>query len=187
MPRSRSPQFSETLQKHAFIKNVISIEHSKPETIQRRFSSDAKQKPTNSQKVLEHIEQNLKEIENFLDTGEKMLAQERHDNQPKTPPNKDVKRMLRKRKSKSLLPITYKLNLSKHSPRFRRPKLFFRNGKVGCDEMARHKSNVENTHDLVRDILNSANKKPLALARQRQWALRQTDDGHDRHRPDQNA
>ncbi|KAH8305897.1 hypothetical protein KR018_001203, partial [Drosophila ironensis] len=154
----REPKFCETLERHAFMRNVINRQ---PDTV-RRYSSPG-EKEAQVRRSLEEITKDLKEIEQFVSATEELLQKEKelenqreneHSNKENQSPS-PVKR------------ITYKINAYKAPPRRHRPgsprfyhsKLYFRNGRIGCVESTEHQNNVGATHALVKHILR--NGKPL--------------------------
>ncbi|EDW10066.1 cyclic nucleotide-gated cation channel beta-3 [Drosophila mojavensis] len=158
--RPASPRFCETLERHAFMRNVI---NTRPEP-QRRYSTPG-EKEANVRRSLEEITKDIKEIEQFVSATEQLMqrekeqelasSQRRRDKENKTP--SPAKR------------ICFKINAYKapqrrqrpHSPRFYKSRLYFRNGRIGCVDAERSGqiNNIESTHALVKHILK--HEKPL--------------------------
>ncbi|XP_023309258.2 cyclic nucleotide-gated cation channel beta-1 [Lucilia cuprina] len=175
MRRSKSPLFCDTLERHAFMQNVI---NTKPfHNYEARYSSPS-QKEATVRKSLEEISKDIKEIEDFLTATENVLREEKELDKAEMKkkrskvegsPNKEnkspsPKSMSRKNSAKS---INYKINSFRNrkkkpgSPRFINSRLYFRNGRIGCLEAENAASNVESTHALVKHILKYENEKPL--------------------------
>ncbi|XP_065367499.1 cyclic nucleotide-gated cation channel beta-3 [Calliphora vicina] len=175
MKRSKSPLFCDTLERHAFMQNVI---NTKPvSNYEARYSSPS-QKEAIVRKSLEEISKDIKEIEDFVTATEIVLREEKEMDRAEMKkkrskgefsPNKEnkspsPKNMSRQNSAKS---INYKINSFRNrkkkpgSPRFINSRLYFRNGRIGCLEAENAASNVESTHALVKHILKYENEKPL--------------------------
>ncbi|XP_011291278.1 cyclic nucleotide-gated cation channel beta-3 [Musca domestica] len=179
--RSKSPLFCDTLERHAFMQNVINTKSNTRSNYDVRYSSPS-QKEATVRRSLEEISKDIKEIEDFLTVTEQVLKQERElDMQMELEqkkkqgskdgsPNKENKspsptgNRSRRNSTKS---VTYKINSFRNrkkkngSPRFLNSRLYFRNGRIGCLEAENATSNVESTHALVKHILKYENEKPL--------------------------
>ena len=173
MRRSKSPLFCDTLERHAFMQNVINTKT--VSNYEARYSSPS-QKEATVRRSLEEISKDIKEIEDFLTATEDVLRKEKEMDKAEAKkrrsktinsPNKEnktpsPKNLTRKNSAKS---INYKINSFRNrkkkpsSPRFSR--LYFRNGRIGCLEAENATSNVESTHQLVKHILKYENEKPL--------------------------
>lgn len=162
--RPPSPRFCETLERHAFMRNVI---NTRPEP-QRRYSTPG-EKEAHVRRSLEEISKDIKEIEQFVSATEQLLQREKEQERRQL-----EQRSKRDKENKTPSPakrITYKINAYKappphrrqrpHSPRFYHSRLYFRNGRIGCvdAERAGQASNIESTHALVKHILK--HEKPL--------------------------
>lgn len=163
--RPPSPRFWETLERHAFMRNVI---NTRPEP-QRRYSTPG-EKEAHVRRSLEEISKDIKEIEQFVSATEQLLQREKEQERRQVEPA----RKRRDKENKTPSPakrITYKINAYKapphlrrprpHSPRFYHSRLYFRNGRIGCVDAERsgQASNIESTHALVKHILK--HEKPL--------------------------
>ncbi|KAH8355178.1 hypothetical protein KR093_007647, partial [Drosophila rubida] len=162
--RAASPRFCETLERHAFMRNVI---NTRPEP-QRRYSTPG-EKEAHVRRSLDEISRDLQEIEQFVSATEQLLQHERQQEQ------EQLQRPPRRRDKENKTPspakrITYKINAYKvpaqrrqrpNSPRFYHSRLYFRNGRIGCLDAERsgQGGNVERTHALVKHILQ--HEKPL--------------------------
>lgn len=160
--RPASPRFCETLERHAFMRNVI---NTRPEP-QRRYSTPG-EKEAHVRRSLEEISKDIKEIEQFVSATEQLLQREKEQDR------RQVEQRKRDKENKTPSPakrITYKINAYKvpphrrqrpHSPRFYHSRLYFRNGRIGCVDAERsgQASNIESTHALVKHILK--HEKPL--------------------------
>lgn len=155
----REPKFCDTLERHAFMRNVINTQ---PESV-RRYSSPG-EKEAQVRRSLEEITKDLKEIEQFVSATEELLQKEKEQEQILYSTNASNK------ENKSPSPVkkvTYKINAYKAPPRRHRPgsprfyhsRLYFRNGRIGCVESTEHQNNVGATHALVKHILR--HEKPL--------------------------
>uniref|UniRef100_A0A1I8PNQ9 Cyclic nucleotide-binding domain-containing protein n=1 Tax=Stomoxys calcitrans TaxID=35570 RepID=A0A1I8PNQ9_STOCA len=179
--RPKSPLFSDTLDRHEFMQNVINTKPSSGgSNYDIRYSSPS-QKEATVRRSLEEISKDIKEIEDFLTVTEHVLKKEREmeaevememkrkrtkaecspnkENKTPSPPNRS-----RRNSSKS---VTYKINSFRNrkkkcnSPRLFNSRLYFRNGKIGCLEAENATCNVQSTHALVKHILKYENEKPL--------------------------
>ncbi|KAH8400861.1 hypothetical protein KR009_001505, partial [Drosophila setifemur] len=154
----KEPKFCDTLERHAFMRNVINRQ---PESV-RRYSSPG-EKEAQVRRSLEEITKDLKEIEQFVTATEEMMQREREQEQEK------IQYSNKENKSPSPVKrVTYKINAYKAPPRRHRPgsprfyqsRLYFRNGRIGCvDSSENHQNNVGATHALVKHILR--HEKPL--------------------------
>nr|XP_044249158.1 LOW QUALITY PROTEIN: cyclic nucleotide-gated channel rod photoreceptor subunit alpha [Drosophila takahashii] len=151
----REPKFCDTLERHAFMRNVINRQ---PESV-RRYSSPG-EKEAQVRRSLEEITKDLKEIEQFVSATEELLLKEKEQEQVLSA-NKENKC------PSPVKRVTYKINAYKAPPRRHRPgsprfyhsRLYFRNGKIGCVDSTEHQNNVGATHALVKHILH--HEKPL--------------------------
>ncbi|KAH8291391.1 hypothetical protein KR054_011091, partial [Drosophila jambulina] len=157
--KRREPKFCDTLERHAFMRNVINTRQ-QPESV-RRYSSPGEQE-AQVRRSLEEITKDLKEIEQFVSATEELLQKEKEQEQ--------ILNSVSNKENKSPSPIkrvTYKINAYKAPPRRHRPgsprfyhsRLYFRNGRIGCVESTEHQNNVGATHALVKHILR--HEKPL--------------------------
>jgi len=151
----KEPKFCDTLERHAFMRNVINRQ---PESV-RRYSSPG-EKEAQVRRSLEEITKDLKEIEQFVSATEELLQKEKEQEQ--------VLNSNKENKCPSPVKrVTYKINAYKAPPRRHRPgsprfyhsRLYFRNGKIGCVDSTEHQNNVGATHALVKHILH--HEKPL--------------------------
>ncbi|XP_043642689.1 cyclic nucleotide-gated cation channel beta-1 [Drosophila teissieri] len=151
----KEPKFCDTLERHAFMRNVI---NQQPEST-RRYSSPG-EKEAQVRRSLEEITKDLKEIEQFVSATEELMQREKEQEQM----------LYSNKENKCPSPvkrITYKINAYKAPPRRHRPgsprfyhsRLYFRNGKIGCVDSTEHQNNVGATHALVKHILH--HEKPL--------------------------
>lgn len=74
MRRSKSPLFCETLERHAFMQNVVNTRA--VSNYEARYSSPS-QKEATVRKSLEEISKDIKEIEDFLTATENVLREEK--------------------------------------------------------------------------------------------------------------
>lgn len=163
--RPPSPRFCETLERHAFMRDVI---NTRPEP-QRRYSTPG-EKEAHVRRSLEEISKDIKEIEQFVSATEQMLQREKEQERQA----EQLSSSQRKRDKENKTPsppkrISYKINAYKaphrrqrpNSPRFYHSRLYFRNGRIGCLDAERsgQGSNIESTHALVKHILK--HEKPL--------------------------
>ncbi|XP_068144584.1 cyclic nucleotide-gated channel alpha-4 isoform X2 [Drosophila tropicalis] len=168
-----SPKFCETLERHAFMRNVINTPNQISE--HRRYSSPG-EKEAHVRRSLEEISKDIKEIEQFVSATEAIFEQEKAQEQQLQLQLKERERELeqkaarRDKENKTPSPVkktTYKINAFKtpgrrhrpHSPRFYHSRLYFRNGRIGCVDSEPSQSNIGATHALVKHILK--NEKPL--------------------------
>lgn len=153
------PKFCDTLERHAFMKYVISPQ---PKSV-RRYSSPG-EKEAQVRRSLEEITKDVKEIEQFLSATEELLQKEKQQEE------EQARALSANKENKSPSPvrrITYKINAYKAPPRRHRPgsprfyqsRLYFRNGRIGCVESSENQNNVGATHALVKHILR--HEKPL--------------------------
>ncbi|XP_030559460.1 cyclic nucleotide-gated cation channel beta-1 [Drosophila novamexicana] len=164
--RPPSPRFCETLEQHAFMRNVI---NTRPEP-QRRYSTPG-EKEAHVRRSLEEISKDIKEIEQFVSATEQLMQREKEQERQA---EQQVTTSQRKRDKENKTPsptkrISFKINAYKapqrrqwpHSPRFYHSRLYFRNGRIGCVDAERSGqiSNIESTHALVKHILK--HEKPL--------------------------
>lgn len=160
--RPPSPRFCETLERHAFMRNVI---NTRPEP-QRRYSTPG-EKEANVRRSLEEISKDIREIEQFVSATEQLMQREKEQESANS-------QQQRKRDKENKTPspakrICFKINAYKapqrrqrpHSPRFYQSRLYFRNGRIGCVDAERsgQVNNIESTHALVKHILK--HEKPL--------------------------
>ncbi|XP_055855198.1 cyclic nucleotide-gated cation channel beta-3 [Episyrphus balteatus] len=185
--RPISPMFSDTLERHPFMRNVINSKG-----FEIKYSSPS-EKEASVRKSLEEISKDIKEIEDFLTVTENIIRREKERDRELyarekrrkleekqrrksgeiSSPNKEnktpspLKKTPATSRKNSQRGITYKINSFKTkrskpgSPRFLNSKLYFRNGKIGCLEAEQNASNIESTHALVKHILQYENEKPL--------------------------
>ncbi|EDW00864.1 cGMP-gated cation channel alpha-1 [Drosophila grimshawi] len=159
--RPSSPRFCETLERHAFMRNVI---NTRPEP-QRRYSTPG-EKEAHVRRSLEEISNDIKEIEQFVSATEQLMQREKEQEL------QAIQNRKRDKENKTPSPakrISYKINAYKapqrrqrpHSPRFFHSRLYFRNGRIGCVDAERSGQigNIESTHALVKHILK--HEKPL--------------------------
>uniref|UniRef100_A0A1A9ZT66 Cyclic nucleotide-binding domain-containing protein n=1 Tax=Glossina pallidipes TaxID=7398 RepID=A0A1A9ZT66_GLOPL len=171
--RSKSPLFCETLERHAFMQNVINTK--RLNSYETRYSSPS-EKEENVRRSLGSISKDIKEIEEFLAATENVMREEKEMEllmkkirYKEGSPNKEnkVPSPLSGSRRNSIKNTTYKINSFKNrrskpgSPRLIHSRLYFRNGRIGCLEAENATSNVESTHALVKHILKYENEKPL--------------------------
>lgn len=182
--RSNSPEFSETLNNHLFITHVI------PQTSSRVSATEKSEQERNSIRCsLEEISKDIKEIEDFITVTEDIIKREKERDKElyarerqrrceeiqkyrETPCDRNNKEnkspsasMHRKYSLKS--PI-YKINTAKFrktksgSPnKIKRSRLYFKNGRIGCMDSDDFSANIQSTHQIVKDIIQSENDSPL--------------------------
>ncbi|XP_034129521.1 cyclic nucleotide-gated cation channel beta-3 isoform X1 [Drosophila guanche] len=159
------PKFCDTLERHAFMRNVI---NQQPESV-RRYSSPG-EKEAQVRRSLEEISKDIKEIEQFVTATEQMMQRENEleKEQLQVQVQAQIRRGDKENKTPSPVKrITYKINAYKapqrrqrpNSPRFYHSRLYFRNGRIGCVDAAEQQSNIGATHALVKHILK--HEKPL--------------------------
>lgn len=182
--RSNSPEFSDTLNNHLFITNVI------PQTSSRAVSSEKSERDKNAIRCsLEELSKDIQEIEDFITVTEDIIKREkerdkefyarerqrRHEEIQKyrngecDRSNKENKSPLAMMQRKfSLKSPIYKINTAKYrksksgSPnKARRSRLYFKNGRIGCMDSDDFSANIQSTHQLVKDIIQSENNSPL--------------------------
>lgn len=159
--RPHSPEFSDTLNNHVFIKNVFAP---------KIPSVDARQiKESRLRNSLEEISKDIREIEDFITVTEDILKRERErdkefyarERQRKTDGtqsnNKEnkspvysiysVKSPTYKRESAGRRTKSGSLSSNKSS------KLYFKNGRIGCMDDNTATSNVQETHEIVKNII----------------------------------
>lgn len=171
--RSKSPLFCETLERHAFMQNVINTK--RLNSYETRYSSPS-EKEENVRRSLGSISKDIKEIEEFLAATENVMREEKEMEllmkkirYKEGSPNKENKMPspVSGSRRNSIKNPTYKINSFKNrrskpgSPRLIHSRLYFRNGRIGCLEAENATSNVESTHALVKHILKYENEKPL--------------------------
>ncbi|KAL9892256.1 cyclic nucleotide-gated ion channel subunit B isoform 1-T1 [Glossina fuscipes fuscipes] len=171
--RSKSPLFCETLERHAFMQNVINTK--RLNSYETRYSSPS-EKEENVRRSLGSISKDIKEIEEFLAATENVMREEKEMEllmkkmrYKEGSPNKENKMPspVNGSRRNSIKNTTYKINSFKNrrskpgSPRLIHSRLYFRNGRIGCLEAENATSNVESTHALVKHILKYENEKPL--------------------------
>ncbi|XP_030384932.1 cyclic nucleotide-gated cation channel beta-3 [Scaptodrosophila lebanonensis] len=165
----QAPRFSETLERHAFIRNVINTQPCTGRNGERRYSTPGEQQ-AHVRRSLEEISKDIKEIEQFLTATEQVMQREKQVEQAKEQikrkrdyPNKENKTPSPTKK------VTYKINAYKvpqrrqrpNSPHFYYSRLYLRNGRIGCVEAEKQANNIESTHALVKKILRYEHEKPL--------------------------
>uniref|UniRef100_A0A1A9WGF9 Cyclic nucleotide-binding domain-containing protein n=1 Tax=Glossina brevipalpis TaxID=37001 RepID=A0A1A9WGF9_9MUSC len=172
--RPKSPLFCETLERHAFMQNVINTK--RLNSYETRYSSPS-EKEENVRRSLGSISKDIKEIEEFLAATENVMREEKEmellmkkKRYKEGSPNKENKTpspSVNGSRRNSIKNPTYKINSFKNrrskpsSPRLLHSRLYFRNGRIGCLEAENATSNVESTHALVKHILKYENEKPL--------------------------
>lgn len=138
---------------------------------------------------LEEISKDIKEIEDFLTVTEDILKREkerdkefyarerqRRQELTKNPPdvikvrryNKENKSPHYNRRFSLKSVTTFKINsaattrrIKSGSPRAYRSRLYFRNGRIGCVDADENSSNIQSTHELVKNIIKFENDRPL--------------------------
>ncbi|KAG4065261.1 hypothetical protein HA402_012703 [Bradysia odoriphaga] len=181
--RSSSPEFSDTLNNHLFITHVI------PQTSTRAISTERSERDKNSVRCsLEEISKDIQEIEDFITVTEDIIKREkerdkefyarerqrrfeeiqkyrdgtcdRSNKENKSPPTSQRKYSLKS-------PI-FKINSARHrksksgSPnKVKRSRLYFKNGRIGCMDSDDFSANIQSTHQLVKEIIQSENNSPL--------------------------
>lgn len=181
--RSNSPEFSETLNNHLFITKVI------PQTSSRATSTEKSEREKHSIRCsLEEISKDIKEIEDFITVTEDIIKREKErdkefyarERQRRFEEiqkyrdgicdrsNKENKSPLAIQRKYSLKSPIYKINTAKYrksksgSPnKVKRSRLYFKNGRIGCMDSEDFSANIQSTHQLVKDIIQSENDSPL--------------------------
>lgn len=181
--RSSSPDFSDTLSNHMFMTHVI------PPTSSRPVSTEKSERDRNSIRCsLEEISKDIREIEDFLTVTEDIMKREKerdkefyarerqrkiedmqnHRDGASDRSNKENKSPLVMQRKYSLKSPSYKINSAKHrksksgSPnKARRSRLYFKNGRIGCMDSDDYTANIQSTHQIVKDIIQSENNSPL--------------------------
>lgn len=179
--RSHSPDFSDSLDNNFFSK--------KPKSSNEKPSPrDEKKRQEALNRSLEEISRELKEIEECFTVAEEILKKERERDQQlyerersrkgesicsesideavylesKNQPKKISPNLSRKSSVKSPVFRINSVNYRKlRSPRLTRSRLYFKNGKIGCEEAEKATSNIEVTHELVKHIIKQEMEKPL--------------------------
>lgn len=176
--RSHSPDFSDSLDN-----NFFSTKPNKPPS-----ARDEKKRQEALNRSLEEISRELKEIEECFTVAEEILKKERERDQQlyerersrkgesicsesidekiylenKNQKKKISPNLSRKSSGKSPAFRINSVNYRKlRSPRLTRSRLYFRNGKIGCEDAEKATSNIEVTHELVKHIIKQEQNKPL--------------------------
>ena len=115
-------------------------------TLSNKFQSSRTSSTTNIYKSLEHIQNNLNDLDNFLTITEDILRRERDL-------DRDLYKRERERKG------AYKKFLESPVVSRKPPPLVYHNGKISCvdDDKAsmNNKSNVQLTHEIVKEIIKN--------------------------------
>lgn len=182
--RSSTPEFSDTLNNHLFITHVI------PQTSSRATSSEKSEREKQSIRCsLEEISKDIQEIEDFITVTEDILKREKERDKEfyarerqrrfdeiqkyrdgtcdkSNKENKSPLAMAMQRKYSLKSPI-YKINTAKYrksksgSPKAKRSRLYFKNGRIGCIDAEDFSANIQSTHQIVKEIIQSENNSPL--------------------------
>lgn len=174
--RSHSPDFSDSLDN-----NFFSKKKNKPN--EKSSARDEKKRQEALNRSLEEISRELKEIDECFTVAEEILKKERERDQQlyerersrkgesicsesidesSSLENKIKKIKISPNSGKSPVFRINSVNYRKlRSPRLTRSKLYFKNGKIGCEEAEKAKSNIEVTHELVKHIIKQEIEKPL--------------------------
>ncbi|EAL39479.3 AGAP011459-PA, partial [Anopheles gambiae str. PEST] len=114
-------------------------------------------------KSLEEISKDIRELEDFISVTEDILRREREEDEQLTLRE-------RKRKAAEQVNITQKRRIKSFSPKGGgggyKSKLYFRNGKIGCQEAENAVSNLRSTHELVKRIINDESNMLVKLEHQ---------------------
>lgn len=181
--RSKSPEFSDTLNNHLFITQVI------PQTSSRPVSTGKSERDQQSIRCsLEEISKDIQEIEDFITVTEDILKREKERDKefyarerqrrfeeiqkyrdgPCDRSNKENKSPSAMQRKYSLKSPIYKINSAKYrksksgSPnKAKRSRLYFKNGRIGCMDSDDFSANIQSTHQLVKEIIQSENNSPL--------------------------
>lgn len=181
--RSNSPEFSDTLNNHLFITHVI------PQTSSRPTSTEKSERDKHSiQCSLEEISKDIKEIEDFITVTEDIIKREKErdkefyarERQRRFEEiqkyrdgicdrsNKENKSPSGSQRKYSLKSPIYKINTAKYrrtksgSPsKIKRSRLYFKNGRIGCMDAEDFSANIQSTHQIVKEIIQSENDSPL--------------------------
>lgn len=181
--RSNSPEFSDTLNNHMFITHVI------PPTSSRPMSTEKSERDQHTIRCsLEEISKDIQEIEDFITVTEDIIKREkerdkefyarerqrrfeeiqrRRNGECDSRSNKENKSPLAMQRKYSLKSPIYKINTAKYrksksgSPNNKRSRLYFKNGRIGCMDSDDFSANIQSTHQLVKDIIQSENNSPL--------------------------
>lgn len=177
--RSSSPEFSETLNNHLFITHVI------PQTSSRPVSTEKSERDKHSIRCsLEEISKDIREIEDFITVTEDIIKREKERDKEfyarerqrkfedvqkyRDGGNKENKSPLPMQRKYSLKSPIFKINSAKHrksksgSPnKVKRSRLYFKNGRIGCMDSDDFTANIQSTHQIVKDIIQSENNSPL--------------------------
>lgn len=176
--RSHSPDFSDSLDNNFFSTKPI-------KSNEKTSARDEKKRQEALNRSLEEISRELKEIEECFTVAEDILKKERLLDQQLYErersrkgesicsesvdetiylENKNKKKstnLLRKNSGKSPVFRINSVNNKKLRSGLTRSKLYFRNGKIGCEEAEMATSNIEVTHELVKHIIEQEMEKPL--------------------------
>lgn len=183
--RSKSPEFSDTLNNHLFITHVI------PQTSSRAISAEKSERDRHSIRCsLEEISKDIQEIEDFITVTEDIIKREKErdkefyarERQRRFEEiqkyrdgtcdrsNKENKSPLAMQRKYSLKSPIYKINSAKQrksksgSPnQAKRSRLYFKNGRIGCMDSDDCSANIQSTHQIVKEIIQSENNSPLVL------------------------
>lgn len=166
--RSHSPEFSETLNNHVFIKNVFAPKITPADTSRQI-------KESHLRNSLEEISKDIKEIEDFITVTEDILKRERErdkefyarERQRKNDTGSNSMGYNKENKSPvysiySVKSPTYKRDSSSRRTKSgslksnKSMKLSFKNGRIGCMDSADSgatTNNVQETHEIVKNII----------------------------------
>ncbi|XP_052872458.1 cyclic nucleotide-gated cation channel beta-3 [Anopheles cruzii] len=153
-------------------------------------------------KSLEEISKDIRELEDFISVTEEILRREREQDEQMTlrerqrkaaertiqlirskcsPAKKCLNRSGPPDGKRGLRSPTYKVNITQKrriksfSPKgCYKSKLYFRNGKIGCQEAEENAvSNLRSTHELVKRIINDESNMLVKLEHYKQFAANQ--------------
>jgi hypothetical protein len=137
-----------------------------------RYDSEIKQ---SLRKSLEEISNNIKELEDFISVTEDIMKQDRER-------DSELYRRERERRKMTSAPVAHrrspvvsrgvkspvlKIRVAQErlkkttSPRVKRSRLYFKNGRIGCVEAERCTSNIASTHRIVKEIIEKEQVCPL--------------------------
>lgn len=140
-------------------------------------------------KSLEEISKDIKELEDFISVTEEIMKREREFDEQlykRERQRKVFEKKMQQIKNKCsptkicfgrtdssrVKSPTFKVNITQKrrikslSPKSYKSKLYFRNGKIGCQEAEEAVSNLKSTHEIVKRIINDENNMLVKLEHQ---------------------
>jgi hypothetical protein len=152
-----------------------------------KYDSEIKQ---SLRKSLEEISNNIKELEDFISVTEDIMKQDRErdmelytrerqrrkNNNSMSPPSYKRTPPVRRAQASVKSPV-FKIRIAQerirktNSPKSKRSRLYFKNGKIGCAEAERCVSNITSTHRIVKEIIGKEQLCPLVSDESVQKAL----------------